>query len=359
MPDTRGRQFNLALVFSGGNALGAYQGGAYQALHEHGFEPDWVIGASAGAINGAVICGNPQDRRLALLQELWRPAATVSPSFSTLDEARRSASAIWTMVAGRQGLFAPRHLFGPWWNPFGNPEPSSLYDSTPMLRTLERLIDFELLNRNRLRYCATAVDIQSGEDIIFDSARLRIEPDHIRASAALAPAFPPVEIGGRWLADAGLSANLPVDNVLGETHDRPLLCIAVDLLPLRAPRPHTLGETIIRAQDLMFATQSRRTIAAWQTLYDERTRNGASTSVALLHIAYSNHSREVSGKAFDFSAESIATRWREGSADMAIALDDLAAGRIPVGEPGMAVYSMSADQRRLEQVHWRLEARHG
>jgi NTE family protein len=352
--DQRTGGAGLALSLSGGNALGAYQAGGYQALHERGLEPDWVAGGSAGAINGAIICGNPRERRIEQLQSLWAPASTGSAPPSRMEEARRTGAAAWTLAAGRPSLFVPRNLFGPWWNPLANPEPSSLYDATPMRATLERLIDFDLLNRGVPRFSATAVDIETGDDVVFDTTSHRIAADHLRASSALLPAFSPVEIDRRLLGDAGISANLPLDGVLSEARDRPLLVIAMDLLPLRAPRPDTLGGATTRMQDLLFATQSRRAIAAWQALFDERTRHGAMASVTLLHIAYSDQAREISGKAFDFSAESAAARWRAGHIDLGNALDDLASGRISTGRPGLSVWAMPDEGERLEEVRWSL-----
>lgn len=334
---------SVALVLSGGNALGAYQGGAYQALHEAGWLPDWVAGASAGAINGAVICGNRPDRRVERLRALWQPAPDASDPLtpSEIEEARRTRAALSTMVLGQPGLFTPRSLYGPWWNPFGNPEPASLYDATPLSGTLERLVDFDLLNAGTPRYSAAAVDVESGEDVVFDSRMRAVGPDQIRASSALLPAFSPVEVDGRLLADAGISANLPLDVVLGEAGDRPLLCIAIDLLPLRGPRPSTLGETVVRMQDLMFATQSRRAIAAWQAIFDARAGAGAgdARSVTLLHIAYSDHRREVSGKAFDFSPASARMRWDAGHADVSAALAAVPLDEASSAPPGLHVFS--------------------
>lgn len=350
------RDFALALALSGGNALGSYQAGAYQALSERGLEPDWVAGASAGAVNGAILCGSPPDRRIPALKALWSPARDRSApqSAPALEEARRTGAAAWTLAAGRPDLFVPRHLFGPWWNPFGNPEPSSLYDATPLLGTLERLVDFELLNRGLPRFTATAVDIETGEDVVFDTTSHRIDAHHIRASSALLPVFSPVEVGQRLLGDGGISVNLPLDSVLSDPPDRPLLCIAIDLLPLRAPRPRSLGETISRMEDLLLATQSRRAIAGWQAIFDERARHGAAASVTILHIAYWDQAREVSGKAFDFSAESAAARWQAGHRDLSHALDDLAAGRVAIGQPGMSVYALDDDGKHLRHVRWGL-----
>jgi NTE family protein len=330
---------SLALVLSGGNALGAYHAGAYQALHEAGWLPDRVVGASAGAVSGAVICGNAPEDRISRLESLWSPSAEPASNAKpgAIEEMRRTQAVVFSLLMGRPGLFAPRSIYGPWWNPFGNPEPASLYDATPMDRSLEQLVDFERLNADSPRFGITAVDVESGEDILFETGTHALGPDHIRASSALLPAFSPVEIDGRLLADAGLSLNLPLDAVLNEASERPLLCIAVDLLPLHGPRPGTLGETIIRMQDLMFAAQSRRAIAAWQAIFDARAAAGACRSVTLVHVAYSDQQREVSGKAFDFSPRSARMRWQSGHADLSAALNALHEDASGGAEPGLRV----------------------
>lgn len=338
----------VALVLSGGNALGAYHAGAYQALAEHGIEPDWVAAASAGAINGAIICGNPADRRLARLEQFWQPAiadgAEASDFWSYWAETtRRTLAATMTVAMGQADKFAPRHLLGPLWEPYFNPEPSSLYDTTPLGLTLDRMVDFKLLNRGNPRFSATAVDLESGADMVFDTREGTVTADHLRASCALLPAFPPVEVDGRLLVDAGMSANLPLDVVLSRPPKGRLLCIALDLLPLQGRRPGTLGEAIGRAQDLMFATQSRRTLAAWQAIFDERVARADGDdaelpSITVLQLAYADQEREVSGKGFDFSPGSARGRWAAGYRDLSGALAELGRGGIEVGQPGLTVY---------------------
>jgi NTE family protein len=352
----------LAVVLSGGNALGAYQAGAYQALHERGMEPDWIVGASAGAINGAVICGNPPQRRLQRLTALWHTRCAGDPSSVTIpgmgEEARRTGAVALAMATGQPDWFVPRSLYGPFWNPFGNPEPTSLYDASPLEARVEQLVDFELLNAGTPRYLATAIDVETGGDIVFDNQRHTFTPRHLRACGALLPAFPPVEVEGRLVGDAGVSANLPLDAVLGVRFDRPLLCIALDLLPLSGRAPRTLGEAALRMQDLLFASQSRRSIAAWRAIYQERAKRGDTASVTLLHISYSDQVREVSGKAFDFSRLSAQARWQAGYADAARALDAVRA--LPLGEPGLAVHALSrpdgenAAEASLARVDWQL-----
>ena len=199
---------DVALVLSGGNALGAYQAGAYEALHDRGLEPSWIAGASAGAVNGAVICGNAPPRRASRLRELWKCDGTTELRHvpEVIDTMRRTWATASTLAWGQPGLFVPRQIFGPWWNPLGSNDPASLYDLRPLAETLQRLVDCEGLNTGSPRLSVTAVDIETGEDVAFDTSTHWIGPDHIRASAALIPVFPAVTIGERLLGDAGVSS---------------------------------------------------------------------------------------------------------------------------------------------------------
>jgi len=329
----------FALVLGGGNALGAYHAGVYQALHEAGQEPDWIVGASAGAVNGALIAGNAPEQRVARLRELWQPAATgAAPAWlgDSGETLRRTGAALATLGAGRPGLFGPVGPFGSWWDPDAAAAAPALFDTKPMTATLARLVDFERLNRGWPRFSAAAVDLESGQDVLFDTARDTIAADHLRASAALLPAFPAVEIDGRAYVDGGFSANLPLDPVLAAPWDEPTLVVAADLLPRAERRPETLGEAMARAQNLTFAAQSRRTIERWQAVYalDERLK---SASVSLVRLAYADQDREVAGKAMDFSPESVRYRWDAGYRDAAAMLERLADGTIPLGDKGLAV----------------------
>ena len=335
MPDC-----TVALILSGGNALGAYQGGVYQALVEHDVAIDWLVGASTGAINGAIICGNPPEQGVERLREYWQTWADVTGTLGGVaEDARRTLAAQRALMAGQWQTFVPRNLLGPWWNPFGNREPRSLYDTMPLELTLGRLVDFDRLNAGTPRFSALAVDLNRGAEVVFDTRRDRIAPVHVRASSALIPAFPPVEIGDLLLADAGASCNLPLDVVLGEPPPGPTLCLAIDLLPLRAPPPRTLGNAAERMQDLMFATQSRRAIEGWQRCYDLRGGQADQPSITLIHLAYGAQEPEVCGKAFDFSPASAAYRWEQGHRDMARVFDRLRVGEVAVGGPGLSVHA--------------------
>jgi NTE family protein len=333
------RDFDIVLALSGGNALGAFEAGVYQALHEHDLQPDWIVGASIGAINGALIAGSEPSRRLETLRNYWRPGSfgMGESGASWLPEAwevgRRTAAAGWTLTAGRSGMFGP--LLSSL-NPWTDNRPS-IFESEQLATTLERLVDFDRLNGGSCRFTATAVDLATGEDVVFDTRDQRIDVRDIRASAALPPAFPPVDVDGRLLVDGSLSANLPLDPILGEppspSTSRPILCLAVDLLPLGQPLPTTLGEAAGRVQDLIFAAQSRRTIARWQAAHAGRD----DVRITLVRIAYTDQELEVAGKAFDFSGPTIEQRWSAGYRSAMRAVTQIEAEALPIGKAGLNV----------------------
>ncbi len=354
---------NLVLVFGGGNALGAYQAGAYEALHERGHLPARLTGASIGAVNAALIAGNAPDRRLPRLRAFWRvaeqfgkatPSGRMPPGPGSFMTKRMAAAQ--SMATGRPGLFSPR-MPGLWSALPGMPDDVSLFDTKPLRATLRELIDFDLLNEGAPRFTATAVDVETGADVLFDSATMRIDVEHIRASAAFPVAYPPVAIGGRVLIDPGLSANLPLAAALSEPPETDTVCLAVDLFALEGRRPASLGDAAIRAQDIVFASQGRRAIDALETEYrlrdalrasarqPSRRRGGgqepASGRVTVLHLVYSDDGHEVAGKMLDYSADSIGRRWASGRRDMDAALAALKA----LPEPGASTFSAHRMER--------------
>jgi NTE family protein len=211
------------LVLQGGGALGSYQAGAYQALCHSGFEPEWVAGISIGAVNAAIIAGNPPERRLARLKEfwelvsspaLWNPVINSDRGRSAFNEA--SASLIATF--GVPGFFVPRVPPAPFWPP-GLPEAQSYYNTAPLRETLERLVDFDRINDLQCRLSVGAVGVTSGNFRYFDNFEFRklgkkIGPEHIMASGALPPGFPSIEIEGEHYWDGGIASNTPLDYVL-------------------------------------------------------------------------------------------------------------------------------------------------
>ncbi len=329
----------VALVLGGGNALGAYLAGAYESLHDAGVRPGWVVGASIGAVTGAILAGNPPDRRLARLRQFWEESAlhTAAPPGTGASRPRVAYNGLHAAMAAmvtRPGIF--RHRFPGLWSllPW-MPGDVALYDHSPLRRTLERLVDFRLLNGGDTRLTVCCVDMETGEEVHFDTARQELGPEHILASTAIAPAFPPVEIGGRLLCDPGYVNNLPVALPFEEMGGDGPLCFAAELFSLRGGRPGSLDSTLERSQDILFASHGRRAVD-WlrrEYAYRERLRPGAPVAT-LVHVAYRAAAHEVAAKGFDFSPGSIGDRWAAGRRDMGKGLALLAAE--PAGKTGFA-----------------------
>jgi NTE family protein len=355
----------IALALAGGNALGAYSAGAYEALHERGYRPDVVSGASIGAINGAIIAGNPPQRRVEKLREFWQQAGTgsafgLAPATGRSREIYNAAHALQTLMAGRPGLFTPR-LPGLFSILPGMPPDVALFDSKPLVATLERVIDFDVLNAAEVALLVSAVDMESGEAVVFDTRREKLEVRHFLATTAFTPGFPPVEIGGRCLADPGLISNLPIDAVLDCPRDADLICFALDLFESRGVRPHSIDTGLERAQDIIFSAQSLGTIKARSrehrlrhvicelALHLSAEQRVASDAAALLEegrddhltlvlLAYRARAHELSAKMLEFSRASIDERWAIGGEDMQAALVKLEAGKATERAPGYTFY---------------------
>lgn len=244
-----------SLVLGGGSAIGCYLAGAYEALHHAGQEPDWVAGTSIGAVSAALTAGNPVEQRIARLREYW--AKVTAPNWLPWERAAQWTAALQSRLLGRPAMFHPRLP-----RLSGTPGLVGLYDRDPMRRLLEDLIDFERLNAGEMRFSAVAVDLETGAEVILDTADREITVDHLMASSAMIPDFSPVRVGERWLVDGGMVANVPVDVVLSAPPAEDMVCYVVDLFPIAAVVPHTLGTMMMRQTDLMFACQTERSLRA-------------------------------------------------------------------------------------------------
>src|SRR3954452_17890072 len=259
-------------------------------------------------------------------------------SLSVTEKGRQIYNGLHTALAlmfGRPSIFRDR-LPGLWSMLPGVPNDIALYDQTPLRRTLERLIDFDRLNRAEVRFTAVCVDIETGDEVSFDNTRDTIRPEHILARAAIPPAFPPVEIDGRLLCDAGYTNNLPLDPLFREPINEDLICIAVELSSLRPPRPKSLDAVFEREHDLIFASAGRRTIEALEREYELREQlEPDGPQVRLVHLAYQAAGHELSAKTFDYSPSSIRDRWAAGQSDMA---------------SGLALLEDADDKRRFKHM---------
>lgn len=334
------------LVLQGGGALGAYQAGAYEAMADHADRLHWVAGISIGAINAALIAGNPPARRVERLRAFWSSVSLALPLHAgaylrgPLRHRWDDAIAVWGAFAGVPGFFRPRP---PWdWWPHS---PTSLYDTTPLLQTLHELVDFDLLNDGPLRVSVGAVDVESGHLCYFDNREQPIGPEHIMASGALPPGFAAVPIDGRWYWDGGLVSNTPLMHVMnhlsGELEH--VTVLQVDLFSAAGGLPHCLPDVTERAKDIRYSSrtqivteivkarhQAHMRAHALADLLTPRQRAAAHAAglletprdpaVTLVHVIHRGKGNDTSTKDFEFSQLSMDEHWAAGSRDMSASL---------------------------------------
>ncbi|HEY4071542.1 MAG TPA: patatin-like phospholipase family protein [Herbaspirillum sp.] len=343
-------QPHVALVLQGGGALGAYQAGVYQALHEHNLTPDWVVGTSIGAINAALIAGNPRETRLERLKEFWdRVGQADVLDMQKIPDATRRLN-IWlatmeTYAHGVPGFFAPRQF-----NPFAlglpvKPEEASFYDTSELAKTLAELIDFDYLNaQHGIRLTVSAMKVICGSLVNFDSSQRRIGVEHIMASGALPPGFAPVRVDGDLYWDGGMYSNTPLETVLDDEPRRNIICVMVDLWLADGSEPTTLEEVQTRQKDVTFASRSQAHIdsylhtnklrSAARSLYARLPKElqdshdlkdlkelGKATTIHVVRLQYTGRDWNMASKDINFSRGSIGWRWEQGYNDAMRALD--------------------------------------
>ncbi|MGH8806617.1 MAG: patatin-like phospholipase family protein [Noviherbaspirillum sp.] len=340
----------VALVLQGGGALGAYQAGVYQALHEHELTPDWVVGTSIGAINGAIIAGNPRSTRLAQLKAFWDEVShhDLLDMHKVPDPMRRLNIMLATFDAitrGVSGFYAPRPF-----NPFAidwpvPPEAAGFYDTSELEKTLTRLVDLDHLNApDTMRLTVSAIKVTCGQLNNFDTKREPVGIRHVMASGALPPGFPPVRIDGELYWDGGLYSNTPLETVLADEPRVDTICFMVDLWSPDGPEPLTLEQVHTRQKDVLYASRSRRHIDAYlrghrlrrlvrmlrekvpdgQLSADEVAeldKVGMHTTMQIVRLAYSGRDWQMASKDINFSKGSIEWRWSQGYQDALRAIE--------------------------------------
>ena len=373
-PDRRGPSWRppncdqLALVLQGGGALGAYQAGVYQALHEAGLEPDRVAGVSIGGINAAIIAGNPRERRLERLREFWetitaRRVWLFTPDGDDARKARNAWSSMMTMAMGQPGFFEP-HKANPWFSPRGGKTATSFYDTSPLRDTLLRLIDFDLLNSGTVRYAAGAVNVLNGNFAYFDSAEVPILPEHIMASGALPPAFPMVLIGTDYYWDGGLVSNTPLQHVL-ETLEGGgnVLVFQVDLFSARGTLPRDMHDILARQKDIQFSSRTRLVTDYFRQKHSEslllrrilekvppellddeeravKARLANLPEINILQLIYQQSAYESQAKDYEFSGTSMREHWDAGYRDTERTLRHRQWLTMPEHDRGIAVHDI-------------------
>ena len=309
----RRRYDYIVLVLQGGGALGAYQAGVFEAMVEVGYAPNWVAGVSIGAINGALIVGNPESRRVERLREFWNLVSSGLPAsapsfFDPWHSAFNRTSAILSATFGVPGFYTPR-VPPPELMPDGSPGALSVYDATPLQRTLERMVDCDLLNFPKLaRYSAGAVNLATGNSKYFDNTSERIGIPHIMASAALPPAFAPVVIDGEEYWDGGMVSNTPILYVLEQLPDLHGLIVQVDLFSARGDRPQNIDQVMERQKDIIYSSKTRLNTTMVQKM--GATKGGP--RIDLVHMINRRHRYTSSSKDYEFSRNTVNELWDAG-----------------------------------------------
>jgi NTE family protein len=358
----------VVLVMQGGGAQGAYQGGVYQALHEAGIEPDWVIGTSIGAINGSIIAGNEIGHRLERLRGFWsRVENRRSVPFGAVPMIGNPVNELTTLLAGVPGFFSPNAAFllGP--EALVGVENAAIYSVDPLRRLLPELIDFDLINSGNPRFTVALVGVRDSQMRYFDSRHCKISLDHILGSSAVPPTFPAVRINGEAYWDGGIYSNTPVEAVFDDVPRKSSVIFAVQIWHARGREPESFAQVFARQKDIMFGSRSRIHIARQaqihrmrhivRTLVDmlpESQRNtpevqelasyGCTTMMHLIEINAEPLDGETNSREYDFSPVTIDARWSAGYADTRRVI-----ARRPWEDPidptvGVALYASDADE---------------
>jgi NTE family protein len=358
------RHDHTVLVLQGGGALGAYQAGAYEAFAAAGAVPDWIAGVSIGAINAALIAGNPPERRVARLREFWQrvslpwpvsPASALSPD--PWRPAMNRVSAATAAAFGVPGFFRPRlpaELVGA----------TSIYDTAPLKQTLLELVDFDLIASGRVRLSVGAVNVANGNSIYFDNTRQRIGPEHVMASGALPPGFAPVRIGNCEYWDGGIVSNSPLWYVMDEAPDIDALILQIDLFSAAGKPPTDLDQVQERAMDIRYSSKTRfnsnqlrqreELKAAFRRLLDKlppalhddpdvmRLETASRRcEVSLVHLINRHDTRSASVKDYEFSRTTVDALWAAGHADALRTVGHADWGRATETHQGLRVFDLA------------------
>jgi NTE family protein len=332
-------QGQVVLVLQGGGALGAYQVGVYQALHEAGLEPDWVIGTSIGAINGALLAGNRHDERLARLDEFW-DKLRLSPMLELMAApwARHWYANFTATVSGIPAFFAPRAI--PWggiYAPLGVYS-SSWYRTEALQQTLAGLLEPELFAHRAPRLTVAAVGVTSGELAYFDSAKCKLELEHIMASGALPPAFPAIRVEGEPYWDGGIFSNTPIEAVMDDQPRRDSVIFNVNVWQSQGPAPNSIWEVLGRQKNIQYASRAESHIARQKQIHRMRhiirrlkrhlpaeqqndpelqdlTSHGCGTTMHVVRLLAPEHDGDDYTKDIDFSPDGLTARREAGYTD--------------------------------------------
>jgi NTE family protein len=365
----------VALLLQGGGALGSYQAGVYQALAEVELHPDWVAGISIGAINSALIAGNPRGKRIDRLREFWETVSTSPlgvPYFQVFELRNElihkfvnQINAMNILLFGAPHFFTPRLPAAMMW-PGGRDDRASYYDITPLKATLERLVDFDRINAGLMRLSVGAVNVRTGNFTYFDTTTHRIRPQHIIASGSLPPGFPATEIDGEHYWDGGLVSNTPLQWVLESRPRQDTLAFQVDLWNARGALPDDLVEVDVRQKEIVYSSRTRAATDQYKNVQklriavgnilkqmpDEMRTSWEAKLLAqevddkvcnIVHLIYRARKYEGIAKDFEFSRRTMEEHWKIGYDNAQRALAEPDVMRLPDRIEGVRIFDVCKD----------------
>ena len=371
----------VALMLQGGGALGAYQAGVFQGLHEAGIEPNWLAGISIGALNTAIIAGNPPEKRVERLLQFWEticqpafgpplPAFIEHALFNSSEAVRKAFTATQAMgaiVEGQKGFFVPRFP-PPLPTVSGPPQLASYYDTTPLKATLEALCDFDRINSGEMRVSVGAVNCGTGNFAYFDNKHTKLRPEHFMASGALPPGFAAVEIDGQYYWDGGLMSNTPLYEVIQTTPRRDTLAFQVDLWSAVGPVPDNITDVQGRMKDIQYSSRTRLVTDMlqrsqrfrhvlrevldrvpadqrddpWCKLADDLS---CSKRYNVIHLIYRQKEYEGHFKDFQFGLSTMREHWSSGLEDIRQSLAQPDWLDMPDNDAGFVTHDIHRDSR--------------
>jgi NTE family protein len=369
----------VALVLQGGGALGAYQAGVYEALAEADIHPNWIAGISIGAINAAIIAGNPPPARVERLREFWTHVTSDGP-WSCFDATRsrwagsdaarnvfNQTSASLALTRGARGFFSARAVM-PWFQAAGTIDATSFYDTSDLKHTLERLVDFDRLNAGITRLSVGAVNVRTGNLVYFDTTMHTIRPEHVMASGALPPGFPAVEIEGEHYWDGGLVSNTPLQWVVDSEPRRDTLAFQVDLWNARGEFPRSMLDVMTREKEIRYSSRTRagtdqfkhvqrlrRAAAFLLDQLPDHLRNSSEAELLsaaadskvynVVQLIYRPRNDESHSKDYEFSRLSMEEHWRAGYHDARRSLRHPDILERPTNHEGVLTFDLAVDGR--------------
>jgi NTE family protein len=361
---------HIVLVFQGGGALGAYQAGVFEEIANFPREPAWIAGVSIGAINAALIAGNPPNRRVDRLREFWDLVSSNPLGAAPLagQKAVHHLGAFVAASTGVPGFFAPRFP-PPYFRSGGIPEAISFYDTSPLQATLERLVDFDRINDGAMRFSVGAVDVESGNSKYFDNRGLkatRIGPEHIMASGALPPAFAPVVVEDRHYWDGGILSNTPVQYVLDHRGNMKLFIAQVDLFSASGSLPADMPAVMSRQKEIIYSSRARyntdrldeiqqnkkttleliaRLPARDQQRPEIRRLMEANRTARadIVHLIYRVAESELESRDYEFSRDAMLQHWAAGRSDMHATVTHPDWLRPSTVDDGIVIYELKHD----------------